>query len=160
LDKPVTTVRATSKPHNGKFKRGSSIYTSSDDETPLKKQAQVPQHKTSANIPPHHKKKRDPPPRLPLPSDPAGIRAAYRDRYVPYITTYGKVVAQKAKLEEALSGSVSSDVDLMDEDEVTKLANELKLYQRELETIEAAYEKAGGRGKLEPERTGRSSSSD
>ena len=160
LDKPVTTVRVTSKPHNGKFKRGSSIYTSSDDETPLKKQAQVPQHKTSANIPPHHKKKRDPPPRLPLPSDPAGIRAAYRDRYVPYITTYGKVVAQKAKLEEALSGSVSSDVDLMDEDEVTKLANELKLYQRELETIEAAYEKAGGRGKLEPERTGRSSSSD
>jgi hypothetical protein len=40
------------------------------------------------------------------------------------------------------------------------LANELKMYQRELETIEAAYKKAGGRGKLEPQRMGRSSSSD
>ena len=158
LDKPTTTVRATSKPHNGKFKRGSSIYTSSDDETPLKEQA--PQPKTSANIPPQHKKKRDPLPRPPLPSDPAGIRAAYRERYVPYITTYGKVVAQRAKLEEALSGSVTSDTDLMDEDEVTKLSNELKTYQRELETIEAAYKKAGGRGKLEPQRMGKSSSSD
>lgn len=84
----------------------------------------------------------------------------YRERYVPYITTYGKVVTQRAKLEEALNGSVSSDMDLMEEDEVTKLANELKLHQRELETIEAAYKKAGGRGKLEPERMGRSSSSD
>ena len=79
---------------------------------------------------------------------------------MPYITTYGKVVTQRAKLEEALNGSVSSDMDLMEEDEVTKLANELKLHQRELETIEAAYKKAGGRGKLEPERMGRSSSSD
>lgn len=158
LEKSTTTVRAASKPHNGKFKRGSSIYTSSDDETPLKEQA--PQPKTSTNIPPQHKKKRDPLPRPPLPSDPAGIRAAYRERYVPYITTYGKVVAQKAKLEEALSGSVTSDTDLMDEDEVTKLANELKTYQRELETIEAAYKKAGGRGRLEPQRVGKSSSSD
>lgn len=160
LDKPATTVKVTSKSHNGKFRRGSSIYTSSDDETPLKKQTQTPQPKASANIPPQLKKKRDPVPRPPLPSDPAGIRAVYRERYVPYITTYGKVVAQKAKLEEALSGSVSSDADLMDEDEVTKLANELKMYQRELETIEAAYKKAGGRGKLEPQRMGRSSSSD
>ena len=159
-DRPVTTARATSKPHNGKFKRGSSIYTSSDDETPLKKQTQAPQPKASTNIPPQLKKKRDPPPRPPLPSDPAGIRAVYRERYVPYITTYGKVVAQKAKLEEALSGSVSSDADLMDEDDVTKLANELKMYQRELETIEAAYKKVGGRGKLEPQRMGRSSSSE
>jgi hypothetical protein len=127
---------------------------------PLKKQAQPTQPKASTNVPPQHKKKRDPPPRPPLPSDPVGIRALYRERYVPYITTYGKVVAQRAKLEEALSGSVSSDVDLMDEDEVTKLANELKMYQRELETIETAYKKAGGRGKLEPERMGRSSSSD
>lgn len=158
-DKPTATVRATSKPQNGKFKRGSSIYTSSDDETPLKKQTHAPQPKSQANGP-QHKKKRDPLPRPPLPSDPAGIRAVYRERYVPYITTYGKVVAQKAKLEEALSGSVSSDVDLMDEDEVTKLANELKMYQRELETIEAAYRKAGGRGKLEPRKVGRSSSSD
>ena len=157
-DKPTTTVRAPSKSHNGKFKRGSSIYTSSDDETPLKEQA--PQPKTLANIPSQHRKKRDPLPRPPLPSDPAGIRAAYRERYVPYITTYGKVVAQKAKLEEALSGSVTSDTDLMDEDEVTKLANELKTYQRELETIEAAYKKAGGRGKLEPQRVGKSPSSD
>ena len=157
-DKPTATARVTSKPHNGKFKRGSSIYTSSDDETPLKEQA--PQPKTSTNIPPQHKKKRDPLPRPPLPSDPAGIRAVYRERYVPYITTYGKVIAQKAKLEEALSGSVTSDTDLMDEDEVTKLANELKTYQRELETIEAAYKKAGGRGRLEPQRVGKSSSSD
>jgi len=157
-DRPATTVRASSKPHNGKFKRGSSIYTSSDDETPLKEQA--PQPKASANIPPQHKKKRDPLPRPPLPSDPAGIRAVYRERYVPYITTYGRVVAQKAKLEEALSGSVTSDTDLMDEDEVTKLANELKTYQWELETIEAAYKKAGGRGRLEPQRVGKSSSSD
>jgi len=159
-EKPATTVRATSKPHNSKFKRGSSIYTSSDDEMPLKKQTQAPHPKISANIPPQHKKKRDPPPRPPLPSDPAGIRAVYRERYVPYITTYGKVVEQKAKLEEALNGSVSSDMDLMDEDEVTKLANEHKMYQRELETIEAAYKKAGGRGKLEPQRVGRSPSSD
>ena len=159
-DKPTTTVRATSKPLNGKFKRGSSIYTSSDDETPLKKQTQAPLPKTSANIPPQHKKKRDPPLRPPLPSDPDKIRAVYRERYVPYITTYGKVVAQKAKLEEALGGSVSSDTDLMDEDEVTKLASELKMYQRELETIEAAYRKAGGRGKLEPQRMGRSPPSD
>ena len=159
-EKPTTTARATSKSHNGKFKRGSSIYTSSDDEAPLKKQTQTAQPKPSANVPPQHKKKREPLPRPPLPSDPAGIRAVYRERYVPYITTYGKVVAQKAKLEEALSGSVSSDVDLMDEDEVTKLANELKTYQRELETIEVAYKKAGGRGKLEPERVARSSSSD
>jgi len=159
-DKPTTTVRATSKPHNGRFARGSSIYTSSDDEMPLKKQTQAPQPKNSANVPPQHRKKRDPPPRPPLPSDPAGIRAAYRERYVPYITTYGKVVAQRAKLEEALSGSVSSDMDLMDQDEVTKLANEHKMYQRELEAIEAAYSKAGGRGKLEPQRVGRSSSSD
>lgn len=159
-DKSTTMVRATSKPHNGKFKRGSSIYTSSDDETPLK-QAQTPQPKTSVNTPPQHKRKRDPPPRPPLPSDPAGIRAVYRERYVPYITTYGKVVAQRAKLEEALSGSVSSDIDLMDEDEVTKLADELKTYQRELEIIEAAYKKAGGRGKLEPQSImGRSPSSD
>lgn len=159
-EKPTTIARATSKSHNGKFKRGSSIYTSSDDEAPLKKQAHASQPAISTNVPPQHKKKRDPPPRPPLPSDAAGIRAVYRDRYVPYITTYGKVVAQRAKLEEALSGSVSSDVDLMDEDEVTKLANELKGYQRELETIEAAYRKAGGSGKLEPERMGRSSSSD
>ena len=157
-DKPTTTLRATSKPHNGKFKRGSSIYTSSDDETPLKEQA--PQPKTPVNIPPQHKKKRDPLPRPPLPSDPAGLRAVYRERYVPYITTYGKVVAQKAKLEEALSGSVTSDTDLMDEDEVTKLANELNTYQRELETIEVAYKKAGGRGRLEPQRVGKSSSPD
>jgi len=127
---------------------------------PLRKQAKAPQPKTLANVPHQHKKKRDPPPRPPLPSDPAGIRAVYRERYVPYITTYGRVVAQKAKLEEALSGSISSDTDLMDEDEVTKLANELKMYQRELETIEDAYKKAGGRGKLEPQRAGRSSSSD
>lgn len=159
-EKPTATARSTPRSHNGKFRRGSSIYTSSDDETPLKKQSQAPQPKPSTNVPPQHKKKRDPPLRPPLPSDPAGIRAVYRERYVPYITTYGKVVAQKAKLEEALSGSVSSDMDLMDEDEVTKLANELKMYQRELETIEAAYKKAGGRGKLEPERMGRSSSSD
>ena len=157
---PSATARAASKTHNGRFKRGSSIYTSSDDETPLKKQTQPTQPKVSTNVPPQHKKKRDLPPRPPLPSDPAGIRALYRERYVPYITTYGRVVAQKAKLEEALSGSVSSDMDLMDEDEVTKLANELKMYQRELETIEAAYKKAGGPGKLEPERMGRSSSSD
>lgn len=149
----------TSKPHNGKFKRGSSIYTSSDEETPLK-QTQSPQPKASANIPPQHKKKRDPSLRPPLPSDPAGIRAAYRERYVPYITTYGKFVAQRAKQEEALSGSVSSDMDLMDEDEVTKLANDLKTYQRELETIEAAYKKAGGREKLESQSMGRSPSSD
>jgi len=159
-EKPTITVRTTSKPHNGKFTRGSSIYTSSDDEMPLKEQTQAPQPKNSANVPPQHRKKRDPPPRPPLPSDPAKIHAVYRERYVPYITTYGKVVAQKAKLEEALSGSVSSDMDLMDEDEVTKLANELKMYQRELEVIEAAYRKAGGRGKLEPQRVGRSSSSD
>lgn len=157
-DRP--TVRTTPKSHNGKFKRGSPIYTSSDDETPLRKQTQAPQPKTLANVPHQHKKKRDPLPRPPLPSDPAGIRAVYRERYVPYITTYGKVVTQKAKLEEALSGSVSSDMDLMDEDEVTKLANELKMYQRELENIEDAYKKAGGRGKLEPQRMGRSSSSD
>ena len=149
----------TPKSHNGKFKRGSSIYTSSDDEMPLKNQTQA-QPKTSANIPPQHKKKRDLALRPPLPSDPAGIRAVYRERYVPYITTYGKVVAQRAKLEEALSGSVSSDMDLMDEDEVTKLANELKMYQQELETIEAAYKKVGGRGKLEPQRMGRSPFSD
>ena len=159
-EKPIASARGTSKSHSGKFKRGSSIYTSSDDEMPLKKQTQAPQPKTSTNVPPQHKKKRDLPPRPPLPSDPAGIRTVYRERYVPYITTYGKVVAQKAKLEEALSGSVSSDMDLMDEDEVTKLANELRMYQRELEAIEAAYKKAGGRGKLEPERVGRSSSSD
>ena len=159
-EKPAIAVRATSKSHNGKFKRGSSIYTSSDDETPLKRQTQVPQPKTSASVPPQHKKKRDPPPRQPLPSDPAGIRAVYRERYVPYIETYGKVVAQKVKLGEALKDSVSSHMDLMDEDDVTKLASELKMYQRELETIEAAYKKAGGRGKLEPEKTGRSSSSD
>ncbi|KAF9650647.1 hypothetical protein BDM02DRAFT_3111952 [Thelephora ganbajun] len=159
-DKVTTTVRATSKPHNGKFKRGSSIYTSSDDETPLKKQTQASQPKIPTNIPPQHKKKRDPLTRAPLPSDPAGIRAVYRERYVPYITTYGKVVAQKAKLEGALSGSVSSDVDLMEEDEVTKLANELEVYQRELETIEAAYKKAEERENLEFERMGRSSSSD
>lgn len=158
-EKPTTIAGTTSKSHNGKFKRGSSIYTSSDDDTPLKKQTQAPQPKASTNAPPQHKKKRDPQARPPLPSDPAGIRAVYRDRYVPYITTYGKVVAQKAKLEEALSGSVSSDTDLMEEDEVTKLANDLKMYQRELETIEAAYKKAGGRGKLEPERMGRSVSS-
>jgi hypothetical protein len=127
---------------------------------PLKKQAQPTQTKASTNVPPQHKKKRDPLPRPPLPSDQAGIRALYRERYVPYITTYGKVIAQRAKLEEALSGSVSSDVDLMDEDEVTKLRNELKVYQRELEAIETAYKKAGGRGKLEPEGIGRSSSSD
>ncbi|KAF9792596.1 hypothetical protein BJ322DRAFT_1030236 [Thelephora terrestris] len=159
-ERPATAVMGTSKSNSGKFKRGSSIYTTSDDEMPLKKQTQAPQPKASANVPPQHKKKRDPQPRPPLPSDPAGIRAVYRERYVPYITTYGKVVAQKAKLEEALSGSVSSDMDLMEEDEVTKLANELRLYQRELEVIEAAYKKAGGRGKLEPERMGRSSSSD
>lgn len=159
-EKPTVVARATSKSLNGKFKRGSSIYTSSDDEAPLKKQTQPPQPKASVNVPPHHKKKRDPPPRPPLPSDPVGIRAVYRERYVPYIKTYGKVVAQRAKLEEALNGSVSSDMDLMDEDDVTKLANELKMYQRELETIEAAYKEAGGRGKLEPERMGRSSSSD
>lgn len=154
-----TAAKVTPKPHNGKFKRGSSIYTSSDDETPLK-QSQASQSKSSANVPSQQKKKRDPPSRPPLPSDPAEIRSMYRERYVPYITTYGKVVAQKAKLEEALSGSVSSDMDLMDEDEVTKLAHELKMYQRELESIEAAYRKAGGREKLEPERMGRSSSSD
>jgi hypothetical protein len=159
-EKPTTTAGGASKSHNGKFKRGSSIYTSSDDDTPLKKKTQAPQPKASANVPPQHKKKRDPPTRPTLPSDPAGIRAAYRDRYVPYITTYGKVIAQKAKLEEALNGSVSSDMDLMDEGEVTTLRNELKAYQRELETIEAAYKKAGGRGQLEPERMGRSSSSD
>lgn len=159
-EKPTTIARATSKSHNAKFKRGSSIYTSSDDETPLKRQTQVPQPKTSTDIPPQHKKKRDPQPRLPLPSDPAGIRAVYQNLYVPYIATYGKVVAQKAKLEAALNGSVSSDVDLMDEDEVIKLANELKTHQRELETIEAAYKKVGGQGKLEAESLGRSSSSD
>ena len=127
---------------------------------PLKKQAQVPQPKTLANAPSQPKKKRDPAPRLPLPSDPVAIRAVYRERYVPYITTYGKVAAQRLKLEEALSGSISSDMDLMDEDEVTKLGNELKMYQRELEIIEAAYKKAGGREKLEPQQMGRASSSD
>lgn len=127
---------------------------------PLKKQAPAPQPKTLANVPPPPKKKRDAAPRPPLPSDPAAIRAVYRERYVPYITTYGKVIAQQAKLEEALSGSISSDMDLMEEDEVTKLRNELRMYQRELETIEAAYKKAGGREKLEPHQMGRSSSSD
>lgn len=159
-EKPTTTARPTSKSHNGKFKRGSPIYTSSDDEMPFKKQTQLPQSKTSVNIPPQHKKKRDPPPRPPLPSDPAGIRAVYRERYVPYIATYGKVVAQKQKLEDALSGSVSSDVELMDQDEVTRLANDFKTYQRELEAIETAYKKAGELGNLKAEGMGRSSSSD
>jgi RNA polymerase II elongation factor ELL len=168
-DKSTSVPKSSSK-HNGatKFRRGSEIYTSSEDErSPAQtaKSRQVSQAKPHAptTIPVAVKKREHQQrPRAPLPKDVDGLRSRYKSTYLPYIRTYQQVVVEKTKLENALNGNFTDsdgDVDLMDAESLTKLTEEHKLYREELESIQAAYSKAGGKGLLGPE-VGTSSPSD
>jgi hypothetical protein len=150
-DRP-RSVKPSRSSGSFKFKRGSPIYTSSEDE----RKAPPPDGKTTSQSQPQpsSSKKREYQPSKELPKDPAGLRMRYKLTYVPYIMTFQQVVTEKTKLESALSGSLSdsdADLDFMDIDKVTKLRQEHQAYKEELESIQLAYSKAGGSGKLGPE---------
>jgi hypothetical protein len=167
-DGAVSMAKSASSKSNGrpKFKRGSSIYTSSEDEggpPSVVKTQPAPQAKSHPSTSPVVKKREfHQRPIAPLPKEAAELRTRYKSTYLPYIITYQQVISEKTKLENALTGTFTDsdgDVDFMDAETLKRLAEEHRLYKDELESIQAAYSKAGGKGLLRPE-VSRSSSSD
>jgi RNA polymerase II elongation factor ELL len=148
-----STASKSTNGDSSKFKRGRDIYTSSEEEADRPSNAKnqtAPQTKSSHSGNVAGKKgdnNQHQRARAPLPKDIVGLRKRYKSTYLPYILTYQRVITEKTRIENALSGSLTdsdADVDFMDVDNLTKLTEEHKLYKDELESIQAAYTKAGG----------------
>jgi RNA polymerase II elongation factor ELL len=73
-------------------------------------------------------------------NDPAALRALYQSQYSDYIGTFSKIVAQKRKIQAMLNDS-DAEVDVMDQDDLTKLSMEHKSLKKGLEDIQEMYNK-------------------
>lgn len=157
------STSSKSNANSSKAKRKSPVYTSSEDERERDHRLAAKAHAQAKMSHAVQTKKRDhiQRSRAPLPKDPAGLRSRYTSTWLPYMTTYQQVVAQKGQVEKALNGLSDSDgdVDLMDADELMRLKEDYDMYRDELDKIQVAYLKAGGTGLLQPPVGGGGSSS-
>lgn len=158
---PMHKPERPSKASSAKPRRRSPIYTSSEDEgeipqprkhnpspPPVSDRSNSSDQPQSEKAPRYHRTTRG---TYPPATDHAALRALYQSQYVTYLGTFGKVVAQKHKIEAMLNGDSEAEVDVMDPDELIKLSMEHKSLKTELEQIRDIYARgtmdaATGRG--------------
>ncbi|KAG6868936.1 hypothetical protein C0993_007710 [Termitomyces sp. T159_Od127] len=136
---------------NGKRRRGSPIYTSSEDEGESAKIRRI----TKASPPaaetnnrkafPSRRREHEREPR-PLPTDHAGLRMRYTTTYGQCMTALTTLLAQKARIDSMLrhadTGSVTDsdcDGELMDVEDLKKLSGDYERMHEELETIRQKF---------------------
>ncbi|KAG6897409.1 hypothetical protein C0992_001916 [Termitomyces sp. T32_za158] len=130
---------------SGKRRRGSPIYTSSEDEGENTKIRRITpaadNHKTL------HSRRREHERELrPLPTDHAGLRMRYTATYRQCMAALTTLLAQKARIDSMLrhadSGSVTDsdcDGELMDAEDLKKLSGDYERMHEELETIRRKF---------------------
>ncbi|KAF9452347.1 hypothetical protein P691DRAFT_233707 [Macrolepiota fuliginosa MF-IS2] len=149
---------SSSKPKQPiKRRRGSDIYTSSEDEgeirPPIKREpAPSPLPLATNNgrdeISPQSRSHTS---KVPPVHDHAALRSHYESSYLPYLGNFQMLVGQKAKIcnllkkmDKGSSGSVTEsdgDGDLLDPDELKKLTSEYYNQHEDLENIQRIFSK-------------------
>jgi len=127
---------------NGKVRRKSPIYTSSEDEeaAPLSKIAKRDATSTSASAsrPSAHTTKSQ------TLTRPTSLRERYRDRYTVYIATFQRLNTQKRKMELLQQKCIelgldeiwdSDDPDLLDEEETQQLMADYVAIEQEMKQM-------------------------
>ncbi|OBZ70678.1 hypothetical protein A0H81_09126 [Grifola frondosa] len=153
---PSSASRSTS--HNrseqppraaGKLRRGSHIYTSSEDEgsgpSPHTAHKEEPPKKRRKHIPRFHSRT--------LPSDRIGLRNYYKACFVIYIALYQEKVQRRDRIEKILAKNDSMsitvsdsemDTDELDPEVVGGFIADLNAVIEEMEKIKKAWERLGG----------------
>lgn len=149
---------SSSKPKiTARRRRGSDIYTSSEDEGEIR--TSIKHETPQTSIPPTTASHRDeitsqPRPRtskLPPADDHAALRSHYDSSYLPYLGNFQSLMKQKEvvramlrKIEKGSSGSVTEsdgDGDLLDVDELKRLVSEYHNQHDDLEHIQRIFSK-------------------
>ncbi|KAG6917419.1 hypothetical protein DXG01_002504 [Tephrocybe rancida] len=152
---PVQDSRSRGEPKvTGKRRRGSPIYTSSEDEGETRKVRREPPKAPSPALPANpngrgtaqsrsHVREREP---QPLPTDHASLRVRYTTTYGECMTALTALLSQKSKIDSMLrkAGPESvtdsdGDAELMDADELKKLSGDYERMHEELETIRQRF---------------------
>ena len=145
-----TTASTHKSERPSKSRRRSPIYTSSEDEgeipQPRKRHPSPPpvsDRSLSSDQPSTERTQRHRTTRTTYPpaTDHAALRALYHSQYSNYLKAFGKVVAQKHKIEAILNGESEAEMDIMDLDDLIKLSMEHKSLKTELESIREIYTK-------------------
>lgn len=134
---------------NGKRRRGSPIYTSSEDEGQSKKTRRITKASSPAaetnNHKAFHSRRHEREPR-PLPTDHAGLRMRYTATYGQCMAALTTLLAQKSRIDSMLRhadvGSVTDsdcDGELMDVEDLKKLSDDYERMHEELETIRQKF---------------------
>jgi len=138
-----------------KIRRKSPVFTSSEDESDVRRRDSTsgPVSHASHTHTHNHSNSRSnshsrPRPSLPLPTDHASLRARYSSSYLEYLTSFQQIVTQKCKIESLLKTSTGngsagnmtdSDGELMDPEELAKLTADHRALKEELEGIHRMF---------------------
>lgn len=140
-----------------KRRRGSDIYTSSEDEGEIRPPNKRDTAPTAVHPTTNHRRddlssqSRSHTTKLPPVHDHAALRNHYDSSYLPYLGNFQLLMKQKAKLcnllkksEKGSSGSITEsegDGDLLDPEELKKLASEYHNQHGDLENIQRIFSK-------------------